>query len=48
MKITEEVEGVPSIPTDTTKAEVELGIQRRSWDEVVRSAMDQQLGFLQG
>ncbi|KAJ5862333.1 hypothetical protein N7455_006401 [Penicillium solitum] len=46
-KITE-VEGMPSMPTDTTKAEVELGIQWRSWDEIVRSVMDQQLGFLQG
>ncbi|KFY51275.1 hypothetical protein V496_08873 [Pseudogymnoascus sp. VKM F-4515 (FW-2607)] len=47
-KITEEVEGMPSMPTDTTKAEVELGIQWRSWEEIVRSVMDQQLGFLQG
>ncbi|KAJ5471340.1 hypothetical protein N7530_008697 [Penicillium desertorum] len=47
-KITEEVEEMPSMLTDTTKAEVELGIQWRSWDEIVRSVMDQQLGFLQG
>ncbi|OQD60249.1 hypothetical protein PENPOL_c026G07640 [Penicillium polonicum] len=47
-KITEEVEGTPAMPTDTTKAEVELGMQWRSWDEIVRSVMDQQLGFLQG
>lgn len=45
-KITEEVEGIPSMPTDTTKAEVELGIQWRSWEETVRSVMDQQLSFL--
>ncbi|KAH8430657.1 uncharacterized protein LDX57_008319 [Aspergillus melleus] len=48
MKITQDVEGIPSMPTDTTKAEVELGIQWRSWDEIVRSVVDQQLGFLQG
>ncbi|RAK95949.1 NAD(P)-binding protein [Aspergillus ibericus CBS 121593] len=47
-KITEEVEGSPSIPTDTTKAEVELGMQWRSWEDMVRSVMDQQLGFLHG
>ncbi|KAF3391746.1 hypothetical protein F1880_007446 [Penicillium rolfsii] len=48
MKITEEVEGMPSLPTDTTKAEVELGMKWRSWDEMVRDVVDQQLGFLQG
>ncbi|KAJ5648732.1 hypothetical protein N7490_005104 [Penicillium lividum] len=47
VKLTEEVEGPPSMPTDTTKAEVELGMQWRPWDEIVRSVMDQQLGFLQ-
>jgi nucleoside-diphosphate-sugar epimerase len=47
-KITEEVEGISSMPTDTTKAEVELGIQWRSWEDMVRSVMDQQLSFLQG
>ncbi|KAL4947095.1 hypothetical protein BDW69DRAFT_199905 [Aspergillus filifer] len=45
-KITEEVEGFPSLPTDTTKAEVELGIQWRSWEDIVHSVMGQQLGFL--
>ncbi|KAL4879196.1 NAD(P)-binding protein [Aspergillus karnatakaensis] len=47
VKLTEHAEGV-SMPTDTTKAEVELGMQWRSWEEMVRSVMDQQLGFLQG
>lgn len=46
-KITEDVEGTRSSPTDTIKAETELGIQWRSWEEIVRSVMDQQLGFLQ-
>ncbi|KAJ5813210.1 hypothetical protein N7447_010233 [Penicillium robsamsonii] len=44
-KITEQAEGA-SLPTDTTKAESELGMHWRSWEEVVRSVMDQQLGFL--
>jgi nucleoside-diphosphate-sugar epimerase len=48
MKITEEVEGIPSMHTDTTKAEVELGIQWRSWEDMVRSVIDQQLSFSQG
>ncbi|GKZ24856.1 hypothetical protein AbraIFM66951_001701 [Aspergillus brasiliensis] len=47
-KITPEVESTPSIPTNTTKAEVELGMQWRSWEDMVRSVVDQQLGFLQG
>lgn len=47
-KITEEVGGVPSLPTDTTKAEVELGIQWRPWEEIVQDVMGQQLGFLRG
>ncbi|GLB07514.1 hypothetical protein AtubIFM57258_002857 [Aspergillus tubingensis] len=47
-KITEGVEEMPSMSTDTTKAEVELGIQWRSWEEIVRNVMDQQLGFLLG
>ncbi|KAJ5208402.1 hypothetical protein N7449_002781 [Penicillium cf. viridicatum] len=45
-KITEQAEGAASLPTDTTKAESELGINWRPWEEVVRSVMDQQLGFL--
>lgn len=44
-KITEQAEG-GSLPTDTTKAESELGIKWRPWEEVVRTVMDQQLGFL--
>ncbi|CAG8138460.1 unnamed protein product [Penicillium olsonii] len=47
-KITEDVESTPAFPTDTTRAEVELGIKWRSWEDMVRSVMDQQLGFLQG
>lgn len=47
VKLTEHAEGV-SMPTDTTKAEVELGMQWRPWKEMVRSVMDQQLGFLTG
>ncbi|PYI14846.1 NAD(P)-binding protein, partial [Aspergillus violaceofuscus CBS 115571] len=45
VKLTERAEGA-SMPTDTTKAEVELGMQWRSWEEMVRNVMDQQLGFL--
>ncbi|KAJ5910448.1 NAD(P)-binding protein [Penicillium tannophilum] len=44
-KLTEDAEGA-STPTDTSKAENELGMQWRSWEEIVRSIMDQQLGFL--
>lgn len=44
-KITEQAEGA-SLPVDTTKAESELGIHWRSWEEIVRIVMDQQLGFL--
>ncbi|KAJ5339907.1 hypothetical protein N7452_006635 [Penicillium brevicompactum] len=33
-------------PTDTTKAEAELGIQWRSYEEMVREIMDQQLAFV--
>ncbi|KAJ5542562.1 NAD-dependent epimerase/dehydratase [Penicillium sp. DV-2018c] len=43
--VTEEIEGV-SFPTDTTKAETELGIQWRSVEAMVRDVMDQQRGFL--
>jgi len=43
-KLTEDAEGV-STPTNTSKAENELGIQWRSWEDMVRSIMDQQLGF---
>ncbi|PYI06699.1 NAD(P)-binding protein [Aspergillus sclerotiicarbonarius CBS 121057] len=45
VKLTERAEGA-SMPTDTTKAEAELGMQWRPWEEMVRSVMDQQLGFL--
>ena len=44
-KITEEVQDIPTSPTDTTKAEVELGIQWRPWEDIVQSVMAQQLGF---
>ncbi|KJK60998.1 aldehyde reductase extended e SDR [Aspergillus parasiticus SU-1] len=44
-KITEQAEGA-SMPVDTSKAENELGIHWHSWEEIVRSVMDQQLGFL--
>ncbi|KAL4959059.1 putative 3-beta hydroxysteroid dehydrogenase/isomerase [Aspergillus stella-maris] len=44
VKITEHAEGA-SMPTDTTKAEIELGMQWRSWEEIVRNVMDQQLNF---
>ncbi|KAE8321375.1 NAD(P)-binding protein [Aspergillus sergii] len=44
-KITEQAEGA-SLPVDTSKAENELGIHWRSWEGIVRSVMDQQLGFL--
>ncbi|RAK75338.1 putative 3-beta hydroxysteroid dehydrogenase/isomerase [Aspergillus fijiensis CBS 313.89] len=47
VKLTEGAEGA-SMPTDTTKAEVELQMQWRPWEEMVRSVMDQQLGFLSG
>ncbi|KAL4911327.1 hypothetical protein BDW74DRAFT_164861 [Aspergillus multicolor] len=47
VKLTEDTEGT-SMPTDTTKAERELGMRWRSWEEMVRGVMDQQLGFLQG
>lgn len=46
-KITKDAEGA-STPTDTSKAESELGMQWRSWGEILRSIMDQQLGFLSG
>ncbi|KAI9727206.1 MAG: hypothetical protein M1834_008466 [Cirrosporium novae-zelandiae] len=35
-----------SWPTDTTKAEMELGMKWRSLEEIVSEVMDQQLGFL--
>ncbi|KAJ6115329.1 NAD(P)-binding protein [Penicillium sp. IBT 16267x] len=44
-KLTEGSEGA-STPTDMFKAEKELGMQWRSWEEIVRSVVDQQLGFL--
>ncbi|KOS39372.1 hypothetical protein ACN38_g9804 [Penicillium nordicum] len=44
-KITEQAEG-GSLPVDTTKAENELEIHWQPWEEIVRSVMDQQLGFL--
>lgn len=44
-KITEQAEGA-SLPVDTTKAESELGIHWQPWEKIVRSVMDQQLGFL--
>ncbi|GKZ69801.1 hypothetical protein AnigIFM60653_002278 [Aspergillus niger] len=47
VKLTESAEG-DSMPTDTTKAEVELGMKWRPWEEMVRGVMDQQLGFLSG
>ncbi|GLA34091.1 hypothetical protein AnigIFM63309_005511 [Aspergillus niger] len=47
VKLTESAEG-GSMPTDTTKAEVELGMKWRPWEEMVRGVMDQQLGFLSG
>lgn len=47
VKLTESAEG-GSMPTDTTKAEAELGMQWRPWEEMVRGVMDQQLGFLSG
>ncbi|CAG7917916.1 unnamed protein product [Penicillium olsonii] len=34
------------MPTDTTKAETELGIQWRSYEQMVREIMDQQLAFV--
>ncbi|CAI7594834.1 unnamed protein product [Penicillium glandicola] len=40
-----EASQVVSFPVDTTKAETELGIQWRSFEEMVRDLMDQQLGF---
>ncbi|KAJ5652774.1 NAD(P)-binding protein [Penicillium longicatenatum] len=44
-KLTVGAEGA-STPTDTFKAENELGMKWRSWEEIVRSVIDQQLGFL--
>ncbi|KAJ5979539.1 hypothetical protein N7501_002881 [Penicillium viridicatum] len=44
-KIAEQTEG-GSLPVDTTKAELELGMHWQPWEEIVRSVMDQQLGFL--
>lgn len=35
-----------SLPIDTTKAELELEMHWQTWEEVVRSVTDQQLGFL--
>ncbi|CAG7987006.1 unnamed protein product [Penicillium salamii] len=43
--INEKSRGI-SMPTDTTKAETELGIQWRSYEQIVREVMDQQLAFL--
>ncbi|PYH42570.1 putative 3-beta hydroxysteroid dehydrogenase/isomerase [Aspergillus saccharolyticus JOP 1030-1] len=45
-KLTEGAQGA-SVPTDTSKAENELGIKWRSWEEIVRDVIDQQLAFLQ-
>ncbi len=42
--ITEDAEGITS-PTNTAKAETELGIQWRSFEVMVQDMMDQQLGF---
>jgi nucleoside-diphosphate-sugar epimerase len=44
--INEDTHGT-AFPTDTTKAETELGIQWRSFEKMVCEVMDQQLGFLQ-
>ncbi|KAJ5138256.1 NAD-dependent epimerase/dehydratase [Penicillium bovifimosum] len=43
--VTEDIQG-GGFPTDTTKAETELGMQWRSVETLVRDVMDQQLGFL--
>ncbi|RDW86997.1 uncharacterized protein DSM5745_03639 [Aspergillus mulundensis] len=46
VKLSERAEGA-SMPTDTTQAETELGMQWRSWEDMVRGVMDQQLGVAQ-
>jgi hypothetical protein len=44
-KITPDIEE-EFLPTDSSKAEAELGLRWRSWDRMVRDVVDQQLEFV--
>jgi nucleoside-diphosphate-sugar epimerase len=44
-KISVETE-VGSFPLDTSKAEQELGMKWRSWEQMIHEVMDQQLGLI--
>jgi nucleoside-diphosphate-sugar epimerase len=46
-KITPDIEE-EFLPTDSSKAEAELGLRWRSWDRMVRDVVDQQLEFVKG
>lgn len=43
-KITTELEG-ETMPVDTSRSEKELGIEWRSFEEMIHDLVDQQLGF---